>query len=373
MWKRSNSETQPDGTASADLLVIGGGILGLSTACEALSRGLSVTLFDATPEQSATRASAGMLSPYAEPAENGSLIDQMKMARAGYPDFIQTIEEASGCRIEIGFPGTLLTSLEIADSFRLRDLAARCRDMGAACQFLDAEEVTREEPSLTTKTAGSVLLCEEGYVNPRSLHDALRSAFDRLGGLWVPLPVIGLVARKQAVVGIETASGVTLGGAVLNATGAAVDLFLLPEDVARYRPRPVRGELIRLRPPSHSRSIRRVIQIPGYLYMVPQDDGTVICGATSQEDGPIRRTTSGGVRSILEATARVVPDSEEWAFVDSWNGLRPLAGDGDMMLIPDDRKGLFHGLGLYRHGVLLAPVASTKLCRMILEYLGRQG
>lgn len=377
MWNRTASEVEGPQVGSpresADLLILGGGVLGLATACEVLSRGLTVILFDGAPEESATLASAGMLSPYAEQGENGSLIDLLKQARVGYPEFVSQVEAQSGCRVEMSFTGTLLVPRDGEDPSRLKNLSTRFNDMGAVAQYLYPGEVHKLEPMLAAREAGAILLEDEGYVDPVGLHTALRVCFDRLGGRWVHLPGLGFVIRSQKVVGVETETGVTMGGAVLNATGAAAERFLLPEDLARFRPRAVRGEALRLRPPSWTEGIHHVVQLPGTGYLVPRADGSVVVGATSKESGPQRKTTAGGVRSLLEAAEKVVPEAANWKFIEAWNGLRPLAGSGELILARDQRKGLFHGLGLYRHGILLAPVAATRLSKMLLDHLGRQG
>jgi len=360
------------GQHMADLLVMGGGILGLSTAIEALTRGLRVTLFDEAPERSATLAAAGMLSPYAELIQTSSLQEIMKQGRASYPAYVTRVEEVSGCRIELAFPGTLMPGNTAGDRARLEQLAHDFADMGARSRYVPADELETIEPNLGAREAGAVLLEDEGYVNTHTLHAALRSGFERLGGTWIPLQALGLTVRQQRVVGVETANGVVLGGAVLNATGAAGDRFLLPEDQERYRARPIRGQAIRLRPADPRAGISRVIQMPGVGYLVPQADGSIIAGATSEAIGPFPGVTAGGVQSVLGGAERLVPRSREWSFVGAWSALRPMAGEGEPVLAADARKGLFHGLGLYRHGILLAPVAATRLAKLITDYLGQQ-
>ncbi len=357
----------------SDVLVIGGGILGLSTACEILARGLSVTIFEEDPKRSATWASAGMLSPYAEHTDAGARQDMMRAARAAYPAFLARVEEHSGMRIEMGFPGTLIPALSDDRALDLQELTRRFLDLGARARYLDPSETAWQEPQLAARGSGAVLLEDEGYVNPRSLHTALRAAFDRLGGRWVALQVLGLVARQGHAAGVDTTAGVILGRAVINCAGAWADRFLLPEDLARIRPRPIRGQSVRLRPPSRQEGIRRVIQVPGVAYLVPRADGSVVLGATSEEIGPFPGVTGGGVSSLLNAALSLVPAVQSWAFLSAQSGLRPLAGDGELFLEADStRQGLFHGLGLYRQGVLLAPVASTRLAGMVLDHLGKK-
>jgi glycine oxidase len=360
--------------ATTDVIVMGGGVLGLSTAQEILLRGLSVTLFCEDPEKSATWASAGMISPYAERTDGGGHLDMLRAARAAYPAYVARIEEHSRMKIELQFPGTLIPALEGTLGGALESFSQRLQDLGAKCRYLDPEQVGWIEPQLGPKEAGAILLEEEGYVDPRSLHLALRAVFDNLGGRRINLPALGLISRQGRVAGVESAAGVVLGGSVVNATGAWADRFLTPEDQGRYRSRPVRGQSVHLRPPTTREGIRHVIQVPDFGYLVPRADGSVIAGATSEEIGPFAGNTAGGVGSVLERTARLFPSSADWTFMGAVSGLRPMAGNGELFLEPDsERKGLFHGLGLYRHGILLAPVAATRMARLVIEYLGQSG
>lgn len=367
-WLQAQEQASP-----ADVIILGGGILGLSTACEILARGLSVTLFDEDPKQSATWASAGMLSPYAEHATAGALQDMMRAARAAYPAYLARIEEHSGLRVELSFPGTLIPALRDDQREELERLTRAYTDLGARCRYLDPSETAWQEPQLAARGSGSVLLEDEGYVNPRSLHTALRAAFDRLGGRWIGVEVLGLVARQGLMAGVETSAGVVLGRAAINCAGAWADRFIMPEDLSRYRLRPVRGQLLRLRPSNRHEGVRRVIQAPGLGYLVPRADGSVIVGATSEDVGPFPGVTGGGVHGLLQTAIRLVPASTNWAFLSATSGLRPMAAEGEIFLEPDSaRRGLFHGLGLYRHGILLAPLAATRLAGMALDYLGRK-
>ncbi|MEZ4651080.1 MAG: FAD-dependent oxidoreductase [Candidatus Eisenbacteria bacterium] len=361
-------ERQSDQIAP-DVLVVGGGILGLATSCELLSRGHTVSIVERDPAGSATRAAGGMLSPWAEfsaPAPWQSLLVQ---ARNAYPEFVRNAEETSGCRVECRFPGTLLVSPD--PEFDLSDLTFTFREQGARATYLDSEDLTRVEPGLSVDSA--ILLEDEGYVDPRGLHSALRASFEELGGLWIRDEVYAIREAGGRVVGVRTSSGDLSAGAVLNTAGVQADRFLLPEDRIRLEPRPVRGELLRLRPPRRGERIRHVIQSPGFAYLIPQDDGTVIVGATSYEGDGTRRLTARGVAELLENAAGLLPDVSDWEWVEAWSGVRPLVGNGEPTVLTDPRPGLFHGLGLYRNGILLAPVIGAQLSRLATEYVGLPG
>jgi glycine oxidase len=352
-----------------DILLIGGGVLGLASACELLSHGYSVVIVERGAERGATRAAGGMLSPWAEFATPVSWQVLLVQARLAYPEFVRNVEETSGCRVECRFPGTILVSPDPGAD--LGDLTVAYRELGARATFLDSEDLTASEPGLAVD--GAVLLEDEGYVDPRGLHDALRASFEELGGTWVGDEVFALALAQGRVVGVETAGGTLHAGVVLNTAGVQAERFLLPEDRARLRPRPVRGELLRLRPRHRGERIRHVVQSPGFAYLIPQDDGTVLVGATSEEGDSRTRVTAVGVQTLLAHASALLPDILAWEWVEAWSGLRPLAGNGEPLVLVDPRPGLIHGLGLHRHGILLAPVLGAQLSRLAAEYVGQAG
>lgn len=352
-----------------DILVIGGGILGLAAACELLSHGYSVVVVERGAERSATRAAGGMLSPWAEFAQPVSWQVLLVQARLAYPEFVRNVEETSGCRVECRFPGTILVASDPGAD--LTELTVAYRELGARATFLDSEDLTASEPGLAVD--GAVLLEDEGYVDPRGLHDALRASFEELGGTWVGDEAFALALAQGRVVGVETAGGTLHAGVVLNTAGVQAERFLLPEERARLRPRPVRGELLRLRPRHRGERIRHVVQSPGFAYLIPQDDGTVLVGATCDEGDGRTRVTAAGVQTLLAHASALLPDLLAWEWVETWSGLRPLVGTGEPTVIADPRPGLFHGLGLHRHGILLAPVLGAQLSRLAAEYVGQAG
>jgi glycine oxidase len=69
----------------------------------------------------------------------------------------------------------------------------------------------------------------------------------------------------------------------------------------------------------------------------------------------------------------LLPDVAEWEWISAWSGLRPLVGSGEPTVLADPRPGLFHGLGLYRNGILLAPVVGAQLSRLAAEFVGQAG
>ncbi len=367
----------PRNAPMPDVLIIGGGVLGLAASCELLSHGYTVTLVDRGSVERgsrdcATRAAAGMLSPYAELTELDSIpnwVDLMALALRSYPDFVRNVINTSGLHVECRFPGSLVTNASGGKGFDWERSAEQMRDLGADVEVLDADQIYDREPGLEAESG--LFFSDEGYVDPRALHDALRLSFVALGGTWIESEVFDLIMDGDQVVGVRSGRGDLQAGSVLNTSGHACGRFLLPEDKFSLRPTPVAGEVIRLRPQKKDEGVQCVVQVPGRAYIVPRDDGTVLIGATVYEGSDEARVRASGVASLIERAALYLPASGEWEWVETWCGVRPRAGSGEPKAWADSRPGLFHGMGLYRNGILLAPVVGAQLARLVAEYLGQ--
>ncbi|MCA9726584.1 MAG: FAD-dependent oxidoreductase [Candidatus Eisenbacteria bacterium] len=349
------------------VVVVGGGILGLATAWRLLRAGVRVTLVDPGPQTSATRAAAGMLSPFAELPADPAMASAMATALGGYAHFVEKLAADAGVAVAIDFPGTVLL---VPETERVA-IGDRLRAAGARVEMLDAGALRSAEPMLSLD-GGAILLPDEGHVDPRQLHDALQAAFARLGGRWMHTEAESIVIRERGGVGrpvVETGLGPLEAEVVLDATGTGVARFLDEEQRQRLQPRPVRGEILRLLPPAR---LSHLVHESGGIYLVPQTDGSILVGATAVEGEP-RRVTVGGVQWLLEHATRLAPGLAQAEILEIWSGARPLAGNGAPELVEDASGFVFHALGLYRNGILLAPAWSETLANRITRALDRSG
>ncbi|MEZ4653384.1 MAG: FAD-dependent oxidoreductase [Candidatus Eisenbacteria bacterium] len=180
-----------------------------------------------------------------------------------------------------------------------------------------------------------------------------------------------IVIRERGGVGrpvVETGLGPLEAEVVLDATGTGVARFLDEEQRRRLQPRPVRGEILRLLPPAR---LSHLVHESGGIYLVPQTDGSILVGATAVEGEPPR----DGRRSAVAPRARGPPGAGLAQAGDPGDlvGGAPLAGNGAPELVEDASGFVFHALGLYRNGILLAPAWSETLANRITRALDRSG
>lgn len=340
---------------SADVVVVGGGVIGCAVARRAALAGRSVVVVErGTPGMEASWAAAGMLSPLAEASGPGPMLDLLLAAREAYPAFLAALREETGIDCGYSDAGTLFLALRDGDVPELEARFAWQRAAGLPVERLSAAEAREAEPAVSPAVRMALRFPGDHQVDNRVLASALWSAARsagaefRLGASAVRLLVDG---GRAAGVALADGSRISAGAVVLAGGAWAGRLEGLPRPLPVE---PVHGQLVALEsvPPL----FRHVVDSPrGYL--VPRASGRVIVGATVERVGERKAVTPRGLLRLLAAAVEAAPALEDAAVADVWSGLRPGTPDGLPILGPDpDVEGLVYAAGHFRNGILLAPL-----------------
>ncbi len=341
---------------SSDILIAGGGAIGLMAAFRLARAGLAVTVVDAGAP-SATAAAAGMLAPSFEAALHaGAALEAFaKTSLALWRVLAPALEEETGLAVDFETGGIL--SVLFDDE---TDAIPEDRRSGAP---LTAREARALEPALAVDIAAAWFAENEGQIDPRALIKALHAALARAGVRVIHgHRVVAVESAAGAVTGVRLAGGQRLAaGAVVLATGAAIEgLSPLPAGAIF----PVKGEALALA--RGEGAPRRVIRTRS-AYICPKADGRVIVGAT--EIAHDRSLVADGARidALKKGAIRAAPALRSAPEIERWAGLRPATADGLPIIgpAPDGPAGLFYALGHYRNGVLLAPATAEALLGVI--------
>ncbi|MCX4685117.1 glycine oxidase ThiO [Kitasatospora purpeofusca] len=356
----------------AEVLVVGGGIIGLVVAWQAARRGLGVTVLDPAPGGGAAQVAAGMLAPVTELQYGEEPLLRLGMAsNERWAAFAAELTEASG-GLDTGYRqcGTLAVALDSDDREELRELHAFHRRLGLDSQWLTGREARRLEPMLAPGVRGGLHVTGDHQVDGRRLAAALVRACERAGVVLRRTEAAGLLVEDDRATGVRLADGTALtAGRVVLAAGSRSHLLAdLPPGVLPAI-RPVKGQVLRLRvPPAYrpflSRNVRAVVR-GAHIYLVPRADGELVIGATTEEQGHDTTVTAGGVYELLRDAHELVPGLTELPLVETGAGLRPGSPDNAPLLGPTDLPGLVAATGHYRNGVLLTPVTGD----LLAEYL----
>lgn len=345
------------------IVVIGAGVAGLSIGWRLAQAGAEVTVLErAQPGRAATWASAGMLAATAETGDTSeaeSLFAHRSLHM--WPAFAAELEDASGRKIAFRQDGALLIARTSEEEQHRRQQAAHA---GAA--FLSGDEARAMAPMLAGDIVGALWAPAEAQVDNRALGQALVPAFLRAGGkLLVNEAVIRIDPGVRGVVAVRTPFAVYEADAAVIAAGAwSGEIGGLPP-AALPRVRPVKGEMIALRPSGEDALPGPYIWGNG-VYLVPRGRRLLV-GATVHEVGFDTSLTASAAEWLLAQALCVIPALASWSLDEHWAGLRPGSPDGLPLIGRTAMEGLYVASGQFRNGILFAPAIAESVRALVLE------
>jgi glycine oxidase len=360
---------RPSGTS--DVLVVGGGIIGLVTAWRAAQRGFTTALVDPEPGGGAAQVAAGMLAAVTELHYGEQTLLGLNVASARrYPDFAAELTEVTGQDLGYRQCGTLAVALDADDRAHLRELHALQRQSGMESEWLSGRECRRLEPMLAPGVRGGLRVDGDHQVDPRRLAGALVAACERAGVTFHRTWAERLTVVRDRAAGVVATDGTELSaGQVVLAAGSLSGSLPGVPDAVLPPVRPVKGQVLRLTVPKRyapflSRTVRAVVR-GSHVYLVPRESGELVVGATSEELGWDTTVTAGGVYELLRDAHELVPGITELPLTETRAGLRPGSPDNAPLLGPTDLPGLLLATGHYRNGVLLTPVTGDAMAHVL--------
>jgi glycine oxidase len=330
-----------------DVIIAGGGIIGLSLSLALRKRGLSVLLIErGEPGREASHAAAGMLADFS--AELPPALLPLATASAKmYPEFVHELQDESGVRVDLREQGTLLVGWH-------KHLTLHAE---SGLEMLTPGAVDELEPELR-KQNGAVFFRKERSVDPRLLTNAaLLAAKHR------EVDIVSGNAVEKVIIAAGHAAGVIAGKTtytapiVVNCAGAWSANIGSPALPVH----PVKGHMLAL---VGAPGLRHVIRTPN-VYLVPRADGRLVIGSTLEDAGYDKRVDIDKIQRLRELALELVPSLSKARLHKAWTGLRPASSDGLPILGPAAIEGYFVATGHYRDGILLTPVTARIMAQVI--------
>jgi glycine oxidase len=357
--------------ASADVAVVGGGVIGCAVARELARRGLSVVVVERdSPGRRATWAAAGMLSPLGEAGTGGPFLELADESLQLYASFAHALREESGIDVEYRTNGKLHVALD-GDDADVRALASSAAAARFDVRLLDGTGVRELEPALSERVTSGLFVGRDHRVNNRLLVQALLASAAAAGASFrTANPAASIVTRHDAAAGVRLASGDTLEtGNVVIAAGAWSGHI---EGLPRVLPvRPIKGQMFAVdaRARTGQRTTEPILERVIYgrdCYIIPRDDGRLLVGATVEDVGFRKGATPRGVGALMSAAAAALPMLQDLPLVETWAGFRPGTPDGLPIIGRDpSMAGLIYATGHFRNGILLAPITAAAVADMV--------
>lgn len=345
-----------------DVIVTGGGLIGMLSARELAHSGVQVRLIERQqPGQESSWAGGGILSPlypwrYPDPV---TLLARWGQER--YRELATKLDDETGIDPEWQKSGLLVLDAD-ADE---RDTAVQWAvNHGYELEYLEEGGVRGCEPALNTHFTNALWLPEVAQIrNPRLLQ-ALQQELSDLGvTITAECAVKAIALKDRRLLGVQTEQGLIRGDRVVVAGGAWSGSLL--EDVGYPIPiKPVLGQMILFK--ADPELLHRIILYHGH-YVIPRRDGHILAGSTLEHVGFEKKTTAEGLVELQQAAFELVPALESCPIEKHWAGLRPGSPTG----IPyigehPEIEGLYVNSGHYRNGVVLG-LASARLLADLVQ------
>jgi glycine oxidase len=328
-----------------DVIVIGGGVIGLSLAIALRKRGATVLVVErGEPGREASYAAGGMLvdCPLETPRPLQSLA---KASAAMYPEFVYELETESGMKVDLRDKGTILFLSEKHSGENGFSLA----------------DVTDLEPALAERTVDApAVYLKERSVDPRALISAAVKAAKNRGVDFSSGDTVTAVHQSEGnVTGVTTNKTSFAAPKVVNCAGAwsgSIAPLAMPT-------RPVKGQMLCLAMPSRT-FLQHVVRTPK-VYLIPRSDGRLLVGATVEEAGFDKRTVPATIQRQHQAALEMIPKLRSAKILEDWAGLRPGTPDALPILGATSLPGYYVATGHFRDGVLLAPITAHVMAAVI--------
>ncbi|WP_299408073.1 glycine oxidase ThiO [Acaryochloris sp. IP29b_bin.148] len=333
--------------SSSDVLVIGGGAMGLATAIELACQGAQVTVLSRNFQEAALHAAAGMLAPQAEGLEPGPMLDLCLRSRDLYADWTNQLTELT--ELETGYWPCGIVAPTYADS------PAR---LAQDAEWCDRTTIHQYQPDLGPEVVGGWWFPDDAQVNNQQLAQVLLQAAEHLGvTLREGVTVTALDTKEHRIQHLQTTAGPWQAKTYILATGAWSQ-ELLPIPVI-----PRKGQLCAVQ--AQTKPLHKVLFGPG-VYIVPRQNGRIVVGATSEDVGFAAYNTPAGMQSLLAAAIRLYPPLADHPLEDCWWGFRPATPDEWPILGHSPYENLILATGHYRNGILLAPITARLISTLVV-------
>lgn len=369
------------GSASPDVVIIGGGVVGCSIALRLAQRGLKVTVVErGQPGQEASSAAGGMIAPQGEMGELDDFYRLSLASRDLYSSFVAEVEQLSGHELGFRREGTLLVATDQKEAAELERIYARQPEPAATSQAIEhvsAAGLRELAPGVSTEILNALYVPGDQWVDNERLTPALAEAGRRLGvSFMTDTEVTKLSLSGRRVEQIELRSNAAHQGLGSQSSRPGEQIsagqFILAAGCwsgtlasslgINLPVQPCRGQMLEF---ETAVEFPRVVRA-GHIYLVPRAISRILIGSTSEYAGFEKAVTGEGMRRIIEGALRIAPFVGSLRFLRAWAGLRPDTADHRPILGYGEVENLVYATGHFRNGILLAPITAQLITELLV-------
>lgn len=343
-----------------EIVIVGGGVIGLLSALVLAQAGCQVTILEKNVGAvESSWAGGGIVSPMYPWRYSPAVTALAQLAQAEYPNLSQQLMSMTGIDIELNTCGMLM--LEAVDQ---RDALVWGKQYQQQMMSLLAEEISQLSPLLANFKAGIWLPNIANVRNPRLL-TALMQAVTQLGVRYINhTDIVHWHQKNNRINVIECSLGEKYtADAFVIAAGAWTGKIL--NTVAISMPvKPIKGQMLLYKLPEQI--LKQIVLHQGH-YLIPRLDGHILCGSTIEDTGFEKQTTDEALVLLKKSAECIMPLLSQYQPIKQWAGLRPASPNGIPYIgrVPQF-SNLWVNAGQFRNGLVLAPASAKLLADLML-------
>jgi glycine oxidase len=337
---------------SADVIIIGAGIIGAACAWRLASTGAKVNVYDRNaPGTGASQAALGLLGFHNRPEMPAPFNEMCHLSRNYYPATIEKLFELTGRRLDYREGGQLSIAFDEEDLVELDKMYHENTSQDISVERPTREEALQLAPGLNPEVKGSLFFPDDSWVDNTALNQAFVRASELVGAVYKRGEVQSIERALGRVIGIRVAGELIKADWVVLAAGCWSNKINNVPLLPLY---PVRGQALMV----SGQSIQRVVMSPrGYL--VPKGKSQTMIGATVERVGFNESNTLGGLQELSYAGLEIAPLIGRSEFLGAWAGLRPGTEDNLPLIGPfKELPNLIAATGHFRNGILFSPLTA---------------
>jgi len=347
------------------IIIVGGGIAGLSLGWYLTKQGETVTLIE---QHHVGSGASWAASAYLEPRLGTGAMRSLEWASIkAWPGFIAEVEQASGQRIDYRSNGQLRIAFADNLSAIKQDAEAR-QAQGWNIRWLEEGRLRAYEPHLSGGAIAAAYLPDIHWLDGRLLCKALATAITNMGGSVIEgQKVMALVHEHGQITGVKTRHSTLKASRVVLATAMGTnDIEDLPNGLPKCRP--VKGAIISLGMDQQSPLTSHLLRHPNGHVLCPRSDGRLLVGSTHEDDQTSLTVAEEVQQRLKQSAIDLIPATADLEIVEVIVGIRTLIGDGALRLGTCKAcEGLYYSLSHAGAGYLRAPAIAEQFACFIID------
>lgn len=345
------------------LIIIGGGVMGLSIARQLSNAPYNISIIDrTTPRMNASYAAGGMLGAQNEFFEATPLYRLAMQSRALMPHVAQQLQRDTGIDIEFQCHGLIKIATEVTHIENIKKQFSFLKQDDHHIQWFHPKDLHRFFPHLNPKTTAAFKIQDDGQIHANLYTQALTKAVisQKNTQLYSHTEVTHIEKHRDGYT-VHTSQGAMMADLLVIAAGAWSGKLL--SDIHISLPtRPVKGDVKLVE--TQSPILKTTLFNANGCYIVPKRHNRYLIDATSEWDNWSTDNDASNLKWLDDKSQEMLPQLRNHRIIKTWTGIRPITHQ-EVPIMGPISPSLFVATGHYRNGILLSPIVGQLMAKAI--------